>query len=390
VTILLSIGAIAAVALLPILPTAKAILFWILLVFLNSGGIYLLPAFPRLSRVLFLLGALVFGLNLVLVGQLFPTRGPWYELPFVWGAGICAAACALRVKFLGLLSLLAIAIGYGGFWWDFVQHQWSAIVVPDLYSWSWQAGLHAPLLICLLFFPLAYRCHSRTIFTAAAIVFSLSLASNLAPIGWGVFGQHSLNGWSLAIALSLPSSLLWIYNDRAWSKKSFIPVARKISLGYLAVILYLSSFPWFWQGENFAREIPASVWWTCGSVSILLAITIRMWLKKWHKEKTIGLFNLTVAALAFWHRSIAPIPMLATIICNILLFLLTAIALRRGIRKRDYFAFRSATILVLSKSIPSLAFFSGSLALKAVMLILTVSGAIAAWIWFDLYHKSAE
>lgn len=191
----------------------------------------------RLGHGLLLLGALLLGANIGLMSQMFHQSGDLFELLLVWGLGVAVMAYSLRLNSLGILSLLLVGLAY--------LFSWGRSTVWQ--EWSTTALLiqHMPLLIVLVFVPLAYWVRSRVLLGFSALAIALSFMTN-SQLYW-IWHQ----GWLMGVALALPPALLWSYSDRIWRRTTapdwFDPAPRQVALWFLSFLFYILSFHYWWQ-----------------------------------------------------------------------------------------------------------------------------------------------
>uniref|UniRef100_A0ACD5GYW6 DUF2157 domain-containing protein n=1 Tax=Desertifilum tharense IPPAS B-1220 TaxID=1781255 RepID=A0ACD5GYW6_9CYAN len=146
----------------------------------------------RLGQGLLLLGALILGANLGLMSQMFHLSDSVYELFLVWGLGVIAMAYSLQMTSLGVMAILLLLLGY----WQGVGE----LFMPGEFTWLRSLIEHMPLVVSLLFIPLAYWCQSRAIFVLGAIALIPAFSLNLS-----VLQQINLDpGAITAIACTLP------------------------------------------------------------------------------------------------------------------------------------------------------------------------------------------
>lgn len=397
--------------------TAKVTLLLSLFIVVNVAGFYLWKRQnerqQRLGHGLLILGALILGANMGLMGQMFHISSPFYELLLAWGIGVVAMAYSLRLTSLGVLSIILIGQGYLNFLGEAV---FSASLFQEL-SWSALIGQHLPLLISLVFVPLAYWCRSRSIFALAAIAIIFSLEINWLFALANFFTANS-GGWVLAIAIALPPALLWGYDDSLWiysdfplfSRQShntrgisFQPIARNLALIYLAVLFYSCSFYWFWEAfTNSAstKQLTNLSFFALIDVVIFILLAILAWLRiVWLETRrsrrnhnlttiVIGGFIAISALIVFWHINIAPIPVVATFIFNALLFLLATGLIREGLTHGQRRAFWGGMVLITLRIINWFILSATGLLFKSLMFILCGVSVIAIGLWFERYIRT--
>lgn len=397
--------------------TAKVTLLLSLFIVVNIAGFYFWKRQnerqQRLGHGLLILGALILGANMGLMGQMFHISNPFYELLLAWGIGVVAMAYSLRLTSLGVLSIILIGQGYLSFLGEAV---FTASLFQEL-SWSTLIGQHLPLLISLVFVPLAYWCRSRSIFALAAIAIVFSL-----QINWlftlANFLTANSRGWASAIAIALPPALLWGYDDSLWiysdfpllSRRqshnatggSFQPIARNLALVYLAVLFYSCSFYWFWEALTNSTSTPQptnlSLFALIDVVIFILLASLAwlrlVWLGKRSRRNrdlttiVIGGFIAISALIVFWHLNIAPISVVATFTFNALLFLLAAGLIREGLAHGKRRAFWGGIVLLTLRILNWFILSATGLLFKSLMFILCGVGVIAIGLWFERYVRT--
>lgn len=374
----------------------KTILLLSLFAGVNIAGFYLWrhPAESwqhRLGQGLLLLGALILGANLGLMSQMFHLSGPIYELFLVWGLGVVGMAYSLQMTSLGVMAISLLLLGY----WQGIGE----LFMPGEFSW-WRSLLeHMPLLASLLFVPLAYWCQSRTIFVLAAIALIPALSLDLSALQHINLHPGAIN----AIACTLPPALLWGYDDILWPRvnsRPFQPLARTLALICLSVIFYGCSFSWFWNlfigfysSENLLFSVLPLI-----DIAFLSAITLWEWIQlarpRPRKRRSWG-FDLTTSVIAsftivsggvfLWHLIVEPIPILATFIFNVQLFLLAAGFIRVGLSQGRRDTFWGGMVLLTLQILSRMLEYNTALLFKSLVFVLCGVGVIAAGLWFEHY-----
>lgn len=397
------------------LPRAgKVTLLLSLFIGVNVAGFYLWrrphEAQQRLGHALLLLGALILGANMGLMGQMFHITGAFYELCLAWGVGVLAMAYSLRLTSLGVLSILLIGLGYVIGWWQ----------VSEQFSWVNLLIQHMPLVAGLVFVPLAYWCRSRAIFVMAAIALIYALEFSLISLGGLFYGSPAMR-LNIAIAFSLPPALLWSYDDALWvygdfpqlSKRqntpqasaptsSFRPLARTLAVLFLGVLFYTLSFYGFWTAFDTSPErselsfSPLLV-----DVLIFIGLAIFQWLRlawqvsnrRTHRHEILTNFVIAAfiglaALFPLWHLQINPIPELATLTFNALLFLLAAGLMREGLAQGERRNFWFGMVLLTLRIMTWFLLSATGLIFKSLMFILCGVGVMAVGLWFERYIRT--
>ncbi len=386
----------------------KMTLLLSLLIGVNAAGFYLWrspslknsqkTSYQRLGQGLLLLGGLTLGANLALMSQMFHKSGTFYELLLIWGLGVAMMAHGLRLVSLSFLSLILISMGYG------------------LSCLNWASGqaslplqllvMHMPLVISLIFIPLAYWSRSRVLFGFSAILIAIALVLNLVPLS---LQDAPASGWIMAIAFTLPPALLWSYTSRLWrfsqsprlaptpQPDAFSPIARKLSIVSLSFSLYLFSFAGGWQGSTFASSSGAlALNWQPLIDALLLGIVAGLgWLELFQEkrrsrfqEKFInsGIMAAMLGLMAgvfILHFEVHSIANIATFIFNILLFLLAIGLIRDGLALSDRQLFWVGMSLLVLGILSRMLEYDTGLLLKSVAFALCGVGVILSGLWFE-------
>jgi uncharacterized membrane protein len=244
---------------------------------------------------------------------------------------------------------------------------------------------------------------------------AVAVASSLGVVFWHAaraFGNGSA-GILVAIALALPASWLWSYSDALWNRvfqqntnpPAFQPVAQRLALLYLTVLIYLLSFHWMWNpsqiilpfGEQLERTLPLLL-----NVNIIVAIalTAAQWIANLRSQRQPGRWRLdtadgtvlvlikALAVVALWHMSIAPIQAFATYMMNVLLFLLAGGFVRNGIARGDRSTFWGGMALLALQILSRLLEYETGLLFKSLAFVLCGVGIIVLGLWFERHVRN--
>jgi uncharacterized membrane protein len=412
--ILLGLGAITFVAanwqLLS--RTAKVVILLACFVGVNAVGFYLWrrplqTGWQRLGQGLLLLGALLLGANMALMSQLFHQSGEGYELFLIWGLGVALMAYSLRLVPLGILALILVIIGY--------CLGWTAWIGWDRDSWQEFSGTrllvqHLPLLLSLVFVPLAYWCRSRVVMGLSAAAVAISLVFNLRPLSiWN--GAPLTAGWIGAIAFVLPPALLWSYRDHLWQYRpvSTVPASQSpsplsqpllqtLALWFLAILFYVFAFRGFWTGIG--RDSTSLARWDWSPLIdavILGGVALLGWLEignpfRWRQFQAQHISNgsiaigLIVAAAFFLLGQQAGV--IAVLAFNLLLFLLAMGLIRDGLALGHRATFWGGMVLLVLGIISRMLEYDTGLLLKALVFVLCGIGIILAGLRFERSLRS--
>lgn len=405
--ILLGLGAITFVAANWQVWSRSLKVFLLLSCFIgiNAGGFYLWrrptsqKGQQRLGQGLLLLGALLLGANMALMSQMFHQTGQLYELFLVWGLGVAGMAYSLRLTSLGVLALILVQIGYWSGWFDWSPGQ--TLAIPQLIV------QHLPIVVSLVFVPLAYWCRSRVIFGLSAIAIATSLTFNLKPLSfWS--GSPLATGWLVAIAFVLPPALLWSYSDRLWQRTSshqptdrFQSIARSLAIWFLSGLFYFLSFNWLWQTSSYIYGNSPESWnWQPLIDAVGLAIVAGLgWLRLGRQIRLrrlqshainsglIALFLVLAAGMLIWHRELSAETGVGVFGFNVMLFLLALGLIRDGLALGSRHTFWGGMVLLVLGILSRMLEYNTDLLLKSIVFVLCGVGVIAAGLWFERHIK---
>ncbi|MEO1520008.1 MAG: DUF2157 domain-containing protein [Cyanobacteria bacterium J06633_2] len=378
----------------------------------------------RLGHGFLVCGALCLGANIALMGQLFHQQGTEFGFCLIWGLGVAAMAYSLRLTSLAMISLGLILIGY---WLNVYEIYRLTGLFRFLFDLT-------PVIIGLIFIPLAYWCRSRAVFglTVIGVGFTFALTLNsLTDIIADPFGVM------VAIALTLPAALWWAYDDTIWrsplarilpnSRPSsgenevmnadasadleqeiimFRPIGRSLSIVYLGCLFYVLSFHYLWPSyAPVSSEAQADVLdiilalATNLNMVILSAATLFFWIwlgwprigQQWRLVSTdivVLLILVVTASVTVWDAAIAPLPILATFIFNVLLFLIAVGLMREGLTDGRRRQFWFGLILLILQIISRVFEYETGLLLKSFTFLLCGVGVIVIGLWFERYVRS--
>ena len=432
-SVLLGLGVITFVAAnWQVIPRElKLLLLLILFVGVNATGFYFWnqPPLPdrqesgrqRLGQVLLLLGALILGANLALMGQMFHINGSSADLCVVWGLAVLGMAYGLRLTSLGALSILLVGMGY-----------WTAVS-----GWDWNNPpsdtvrwvVHQmPLIAGLSFMPLAYWCRSKWLFGLGAIAALSALLVILSQFAETVLSSSNFYGIWLVLLFTLPTAILWSYDDRLWQRlfsrfapesptsepllnletQYFRSIAQGLALLCLTVVIYGLSFHYGWEDNLVlaprtaqAKGLMAAVLRFLLNPSLLVSVglVVVQWIylarprrsRRWGLSQTDSMmlaFLSTIAALTFWHWTIAPIGTIATFLSNVLLFLLAVALMRDSLVEGQRRIFWSGLTLVTLQILSRLLEYETALLLKSLVFLLCGVGVIVIGLWFERHVRT--
>ncbi|EKQ70467.1 putative membrane protein [Leptolyngbyaceae cyanobacterium JSC-12] len=368
----------------------------------NATGFYLWrkPASQkgqqRLGYGLLLLGALLLGANLGLMSQMFHQSGDAYELFLVWGLGVAAMAYSLRLASLGMLSLILVVIAY--------LFSWSSSTVWNQFTLATLMIQHLPLLISLVFVPLAYWCRrSRALFGLSAIALVVSFVFNFKVYAvWDI-------GWMIAIAFVLPPALLWGYSEQIWQRRSLVhsalatayarqhsfqPISRSLAIVFLSVLFYVLAFHDWWDMNPRESTYWLNTWdwyplidavWLgivtgLGWLQLRYQIRLRQPQERAINTGLIAILLLLTAAVLIWHPQLGQV---TTLVFNVMLFVVAISLIRDGLALTERHTFWGGMVLLVLGIISRSLEFNTGLLLKSIVLALCGAGIIAAGLWFE-------
>lgn len=403
--VLLGLGAITFVAAnWQVWPrTFKVLLLLSSFIGVNGAGFYLWqqPSArgrqQRLGQGLLLLGALLLGANLGLMSQMFHQSGDWYGLLLVWGLGVAVMAYSLRLTPLGVLALMLVFLGYAV--------SWGSSSVWREFSGTALVIQHLPLVVSLVFVPLAYWCRSRVIFGLSAIAIAVSLTFNLKPSEvWSV-------GWILAIAFVLPPALLWSYSTNLWQRPArnrrspssaaapdpWQPISRNLAIWFLSILFFVFAFHGWWISsptEDIAR-LKDWNWFPLIDAVILGIVAVLGWLQlqaqlrwrqiqeRWINSGTIAALLLVTALLFIAHTPLIRVSVLLVFAFNAMLFLLALGLIRDGLALTHRSTFWGGMVLLVLSIISRTLEYDTGLLLKAIVFAVCGVGVILAGLRFE-------
>ena len=378
--------------------TVKAGLLLALFVGVNAGGFYLWRGSAeswqsRLGKGLLLLGGLILGANLALMSQMFHRSGPVYHLLLVWALGVLAMAFSLRLTRLGILAAILLGLAYGG---GIVIHLSSG----EISGWR-LAIAHFPLLASLLLLPLAYYCRSHWLFAMGAILALISLEINLPAFLPEIYVSPITGGIAVAIAAILPTAILWSFPD-LWANTDFRSLSRVIALFCLSLLLFLLSFNFWSESPNFGEPdfstISGQNWLVLLDLGLLGNWAIWSWWRlgltghdhHWRLDANssgIGAILLLSGFLLWWQWTIGALGAIATVIFNLLLFLLAVGLIRQALAQGKRLGFWGGILLLGIQLTARMLEYETGLLWKAIVLFGCGVAVIAAGLWFERYLR---
>ena len=347
-----------------------------------------------LGEGLLILSALVLGVNILLMAQIFNVNGSLNELFLAWGFGVLVMAYSLSLTSLGTMAIILIEIGYcmGRGEFSGFAGEW---------NWASLAVRHMPLLSWLLFVPLAYFCRSRWIFVLAALVFAGTLQLNLNPLP--LLNFANITPWVASFALVLPPALFWSYDDLLFptiNYRLFQPLARNLALIFFALVFYVLSFRWQWVAPTL-NSFPSSTtnsWFMSVPIidlGILSGLAVLQWLSLLRLRNnpprrevifTIGVVTTFLAFIIitpFWHLAITPIAELGSFIFNVLLAFLASGLIREGLKLNSRSSFWVGMLLLTLQIISRAKEYDTDRLFQSLVLFLCGSALIIAGLWFE-------
>jgi uncharacterized membrane protein len=373
----------------------------------------------RLGQGLFILAALILGANIGLMSQMFHMNGSIYELFMAWSLGVLVMAYGLQITSLGVVAIILMGLGYWGFWGEF-QYQQITEITKFIFL-----GKYMPLVATVLFFPLAYWCRSSIIFTLACIATCSALLGNLQPINFSFF-SFKATSWVLAIAFVLPPALLWSYDDKFWvdrpnsrkpnprqqlsllnfdrAKIPFPIISQRLTYWYLGVLFYFTSSRWFWEifsneyKDNYYSNNNIEIsWFPTVDIIVLALVAIVQWsiliytaIKSPRQNNSnnshaiiVGIFLAISGIVPLWHSYNGSIVVVATIVFNILLFVLAVGLIQSALNRGDRVAFWGGMLLLVFRILGWTFNYDTDLILKSIIFIGCGAAVILLGLWFE-------
>ena len=380
----------------------KVFLLISLFIGINTLGFYLWRDVgwkSRLGQGFLLLGAIILGANLALMSQMFHQTGAVYVLYFIWAIGVLTMAYSLRLNSLGIVAIFLMATSYIAGILDFGQN---VVTESEFVKFQWLSGFgqelhHLPLLVGLLFIPLAYWCNSRWLFCWSLVLIVASWQTNLFlyyEILQLPSGLQTLLG---SIAFTLPPALLWGYPN--WGRFAFQSVSRKLAVVYLSCSFYLFSFHYIWN-DTFSppnSDLAGYSGLVLFDSLILILITVWFWWKlgkrrdsnlMWRLDShsiIVGIGILTTGILIGWYQNGHALGVTATILFNLFLFILSVGSIRQALATGKRIGFWTGIILLSLQLFSRMLEYDTALLLKALVLFGCGVAVILAGLWFERY-----
>ena len=385
---------------------SKSVKVFILLSFflgVNITGFYLWQEQTenwksRLGQGLLLLGALSFGADIGLMSQIFHQTDAIHKLFLVWGFGVLAMAYGLQLTSLGILAIILTTISY-----------FTGLYQGIFYEFG-NEFLQMPLLIGLLFIPLAYWCKSRWIFCLSLILLVITFDINSLGLieSKNINNAHTLSLLMIILAV-LPAACLWAYrnywqSDNHDLSKSFESISRKLAIFYLSLSFYTVSFHQLWEKVNNPNNGVAESQnlYYCWLPILGIMISIWLWwqLGRSHRNNSlwrldsqstaIGIMILVSGFLILWHQNITVLNGFATVMFNLLLFVLAIGLIRRALANGKRLGYWWAIFLLSLQLLSRMFEYNTGLLLKALVLFICGITIIASGFWFEKYLQRAN
>jgi uncharacterized membrane protein len=391
----------------------------------------------RLGHGLLICGALCFGANIALMGQLFHQQGTAFGFCLIWSLGVVTMAYGLN---LASLASLSIGLLVGGYWFNAYDADSLTGIVRLVFD-------AMPLLTLAVFLPLAYRCRSRVVFGGVAIGVGVSLGLTLNRIESSISDPFRI---IFVLSMIIPAALWWAYDDRIWSimgswvrpgdqaptaaiaqnrfddsetdtsetddsethdsqtvekTPTFRPIGRSLCVIYLSGLFYFLSFHYAWLRSQIpfstSREALVEVVWalaTNPNIVVLLIATLALWIwlgwpriaNQWRLTTTdVVIFAMLIMTglVPIWDAAIAPVPILATFIFNLLLFLMAIGLMREGIDDGDRRQFWFGLVLLIVQIMSRVFEYETGLLLKSFAFLLCGVGIILIGLWFERHIR---
>ncbi|MBF2067999.1 MAG: DUF2157 domain-containing protein [Calothrix sp. C42_A2020_038] len=346
-----------------------------------------------LGKSLLILSALLLGIILSLIVQTFRINSLNYELLLMWSGGVTLMAYSLRLSMLAILGVILLLTSYFTFLSELPY-------LGNEINWALTTLEHVPLLLWLIFIPLAILCKSRSTFVLTAIAFIITLQLNIKPLQY--LNPTSAFPWLASFAFTLPPTLLWSYNDLLFSKLRlkvrllyFQQLARGLTFIFFGILFYILGFHSHWvlppsnflqlnSSHNASLNIATVI-----DISLLSLIAVSQWL---YQIRTI--FNnwtnliilswITIAGLIpFWYYLNIDIPGAPIVFFNALLTMMAISLICSSIqekRKRQFWAgILIIGLLILTRMLE----YNTDLLLLSLVLTTCGVAVIGLGMWFE-------
>jgi uncharacterized membrane protein len=340
---------------------------------------------------LILLGNLLIGANIGLLAQMFHIGGSAYQLYLAWGLAVVVMACTLHITTLAVLALVLLEIGY---WTGLSEvYYWEKYV-----SWGHVMIRHMPLILAVVFVPLAYLCRSQWIFRLSAIAIVTNLQFNLR-----YFEALNLNTpfWAGLAALALPPALLWSYDDSVFLRfnsnlQRFQPTARTLTFVFFGINFYIYSFRWQWESSySYTQKVSNSVpaWFPVIDVVIFTLLAIWQWWNLFRSRQNtrrievtdifVGSFIFISSAVIVLHHFRVIVPTISIFTFNVLLAVLACCLIKEALEFGKRGAYWGGIILLTLQILSRMLEYDTQLLFKSLVFILCGVAVIGAGIWFE-------
>jgi uncharacterized membrane protein len=343
-----------------------------------------------IGQSLLVLGGFLLGINLSLVAEIFQFNYANYELFLAWGFGVAIMAYGLRLTALAILALIILQIGY------FMGLDELQFVVNDM-NWSQIVVEHMPLLLWVVFVPLAILCKSRWVFTLGAIAFTFALQFNISPLKY--LNDKSIYPWFASFAFAIPPALLWSYDDLLFPKvdyRWFQPLARSLAILFFCILFYVLTFSWHWQSA-FSTQILAAPTVSKLNLAVLTdvislsIIAIVQWVylvqRGFNWMNPIILTGIAIAIFTpFWYSvKINNLEIIPILLFNILLAIIAISLISQGIEYKERLEFWAGMIMLNLQIISRFFEYNTDLFLKSFTVTACGVLIILAGLQFEKY-----
>ncbi|MFG6107316.1 hypothetical protein U2F10_34115 [Leptothoe sp. EHU-05/26/07-4] len=201
---------------------------------------------------------------------------------------------------------------------------------------------------------------------------------------------------------------MWRFTPRSINTRPdpFQAVSRSLAITVLSLTLYIFSFKATWASPHLFQDdtLTELSWWFVNIVVFSVFAGLG-WLRLRHQLRhgnlwqeqsintvTIALILILSTGIVITHISLGDINIVATIVVNIMLFLLALALLRDSLALGVRRTFWGGMVLLVLGLLSRLFEYNTDLMLKAVVLVLCGIGIIVAGLWFEhrLKHSSAR
>lgn len=202
---------------------AKLAVIGVSLLLAHGGGMWLSrrQRHPHIADSLHLLGTLLFGVGILLIGQIYHLNGYYPNVFLAWSAVALASAWLLPSVAQGVLAALLIVLWVALEVFEFdTLNQWGSwMIVLALMPLAWRQRSRPLLALCLALFPLSYAFLTHSLADELLLASLLWLGASYIALGRlaavSVFPASAASLRSMGRLLLLPLLFLATFSDAA-------------------------------------------------------------------------------------------------------------------------------------------------------------------------------